>query len=75
MALIRDLYEGRAMARVMSFIAAVFIIVPALAPIIGGFIFKIYNWRSIFLMLTFMGCVPSVVWTATERDSACVKSQ
>lgn len=41
MALIRDLYEGRAMARVMSFIAAVFIIVPALAPIIGGFIFKI----------------------------------
>ena len=55
MALIRDLYEGRAMARVMSFIAAVFIIVPALAPIIGGFIFKIYNWRSIFLMLTFMG--------------------
>lgn len=51
MALIRDLYEGRA----MSFIAAVFIIVPALAPIIGGFIFKIYNWRSIFLMLTFMG--------------------
>ena len=55
MALIRDLYEGRAMARVMSFIAAIFIIVPALAPIIGGFIFKIYSWRSIFLMLTFMG--------------------
>ena len=67
MALIRDLYEGRAMARVMSFIAAVFIIVPALAPIIGGFIFKIYNWRSIFLMLTFMG-LACLAWFGLRQN-------
>ena len=34
-ALIRDLYEGRAMARIMSFIFMVFILTPMLAPALG----------------------------------------
>ena len=34
-ALIRDQYEGRAMARIMSFVMAVFILVPVLAPALG----------------------------------------
>ncbi|MBL8895013.1 MAG: MFS transporter, partial [Rhizobiales bacterium] len=34
-AMVRDLYEGRAMARVMSFVMAIFILVPILAPSIG----------------------------------------
>ena len=34
-AMIRDQYSGRDMARVMSFVMAVFILVPALAPSIG----------------------------------------
>jgi DHA1 family bicyclomycin/chloramphenicol resistance-like MFS transporter len=48
MAIIRDQYEGRAMARVMSFIMAVFIIVPAVAPALGQVILMVAGWRAIF---------------------------
>jgi len=48
MALIRDRFEGRRMARVMSFVMMVFILVPMLAPTIGQGILSIAGWRSIF---------------------------
>jgi MFS transporter, DHA1 family, multidrug resistance protein len=48
-ALVRDLYQGRAMARVMSFSFGVFILVPAIAPSVGQLIMQAFGWRSIFL--------------------------
>ncbi|MFT2112441.1 multidrug effflux MFS transporter [Marinomonas sp. 2405UD68-3] len=47
-ALIRDLYKGAAMARIMSFVMMVFILVPMLAPIFGQFLLSISDWRGIF---------------------------
>jgi len=48
-ALVRDLYKGREMAQVMSFSMGVFVLVPAVAPLIGQWIMGAYGWRSIFL--------------------------
>ncbi len=48
MALVRDLYAGRAMARIMSFVMAVFIVVPALAPSLGMVVANTFGWRAIF---------------------------
>lgn len=48
LALVRDQYEGRAMARVMSFVMTVFILVPMIAPIMGQTILLFSGWRSIF---------------------------
>ena len=48
MAIIRDRYEGRAMAQVMSFIMAVFIVVPAIAPAFGQGVLLLAGWRAIF---------------------------
>jgi DHA1 family bicyclomycin/chloramphenicol resistance-like MFS transporter len=48
-ALVRDQYEGRAMARIMSFVMAVFILVPAIAPAWGQAILFIADWRAIFV--------------------------
>lgn len=48
MALVRDRYEGRTMARLMSFAMAVFILVPTIAPSIGQGILSAAGWRSIF---------------------------
>lgn len=48
-ALTRDLYSGREMARILSFIMLVFTLVPALAPSLGALIIAISNWRSIFI--------------------------
>lgn len=48
LALVRDQYEGRAMARVMSFVMTVFIIVPMIAPTLGQAILLFASWRAIF---------------------------
>ena len=49
-AMIRDQYVGRDMARVMSFVMGIFIFVPALAPSIGQVILYIAHWRAIFIL-------------------------
>jgi DHA1 family bicyclomycin/chloramphenicol resistance-like MFS transporter len=48
MALVRDQYGGRSMARVMSFVMAVFILVPVVAPAFGQAVLLVANWRAIF---------------------------
>ena len=48
LALVRDQYEGRAMARVMSFVMTVFILVPMIAPTLGQAILLFSGWRTIF---------------------------
>ncbi len=47
-AMIRDIYSGDYMARIMSFISVVFILVPIIAPALGKFILDHYNWQTIF---------------------------
>ena len=49
-ALVRDQYKGREMARVMSFVMTVFILVPIFAPAVGQGILLIADWRFIFVM-------------------------
>ncbi len=48
LALVRDRFEGRAMARVMSFIMTIFILVPMIAPSLGQTILLFSGWRAIF---------------------------
>ena len=50
-ALIRDQFEGRTMARVMSSITSIFIVIPAAAPAIGQGILMVSSWRGIFAVL------------------------
>lgn len=50
-AIIRDLYHDAAAARLLSMVTMIFSIAPALAPILGGWIVKHSNWRTIFLVL------------------------
>lgn len=49
LAMVRDLYVGREMARIVSFIMTIFIMVPAIAPSIGAVIIAFSNWRGIFI--------------------------
>jgi DHA1 family bicyclomycin/chloramphenicol resistance-like MFS transporter len=55
LAVIRDKYEGEAMARVMSFIMMVFILVPMLAPIFGQTILFWFSWQHIFSSFLLFG--------------------
>lgn len=47
-AIIRDMYSGDYMARIMSFVTVVFILVPVVAPALGKFVLDYYNWHGIF---------------------------
>ena len=47
-AMIRDSYEGDYMAKVMSFIVMIFILIPIVAPTLGQFLMNAYNWQAIF---------------------------
>ncbi|MCP4184411.1 MAG: multidrug effflux MFS transporter, partial [Hyphomicrobiales bacterium] len=66
LALVRDSYEGRAMARIMSIVMAVFILVPSIAPAIGQAIILASGWRSIFTLLMAMAII-SVTWFALRQ--------
>jgi DHA1 family bicyclomycin/chloramphenicol resistance-like MFS transporter len=63
LALVRDRYAGRAMARVMSFVMTVFILVPMLAPTFGQAVLMFSGWRAIFLSFMFLAIV-TLVWFA-----------
>ena len=49
MSVLRDKYAGRDMARIMSLIMMIFILVPAIAPSLGLAIVHLAGWRAIFL--------------------------
>ncbi len=61
MALIRDEYEGRGMARIMSLIMMVFILVPMLAPMFGQLVVFLTNWRGIFYSFLLIAMI-LLVW-------------
>ena len=49
-AMVRDLFKGRDMARVISFVMMVFTLVPAVAPLMGRGVMLVAGWRAIFLV-------------------------
>ncbi|MGH1331355.1 MAG: MFS transporter [Paracoccaceae bacterium] len=49
-AMIRDQFEGAAMARIMSFMFTLFILIPMLAPLLGQSLLAISGWRGIFAL-------------------------
>lgn len=70
-AMVRDRYEGRAMARIMSLVTSVFILVPVLAPSLGQGILLVSNWRAIFWLLLTLGVVTSV-WFALRQEETLI---
>lgn len=71
-ALVRDRYEGRQMARVMSFVMTIFILVPVFAPAVGQLILKFSDWRAIFGLFLLMGLV-TVFWFGIRQPETLAK--
>ncbi len=62
-AIVRDSFKGRQMAKIMSLILMIFIGVPMVAPFAGQLILQVAGWRSIFLvLLVFALSVGSWFW-------------
>jgi DHA1 family bicyclomycin/chloramphenicol resistance-like MFS transporter len=79
-AVVRDLYDGVAMARFFSTLMLIGGVAPIVAPLIGGQILRVTDWRGVFVVLTVVGTVlTAFVWAklpetlpAVERHSGGV---
>ncbi|MBC7706982.1 MAG: multidrug effflux MFS transporter [Rhodoferax sp.] len=63
-AIIRDMYEPSQAQKVMSQVTIYFGVAPAIAPIIGGWLFVLAGWHSIFWFLSVVGLA---LWVANFR--------
>jgi DHA1 family bicyclomycin/chloramphenicol resistance-like MFS transporter len=60
-AMVRDRFSGNYMAKVMSFVVVIFILVPVVAPALGKIMLDLYGWKSIFYSQLLFG-VMVMLW-------------
>jgi MFS transporter, DHA1 family, multidrug resistance protein len=60
-AMVRDRYQGNAMASIMSMAMAIFILVPIIAPALGQLILLFAPWQAIFVLLLAIGAA-ALAW-------------
>ncbi|GGX66797.1 multidrug effflux MFS transporter [Streptomyces fructofermentans] len=62
-AVVRDLYDGVDMARFFSTLMLISGVAPIIAPLIGGQVLRVTDWRGVFHVLTVVGVVLTAsVW-------------
>ncbi|MGJ8527687.1 multidrug effflux MFS transporter [Maritalea sp.] len=61
MAIVRDSFEGRAMAQIMSFIMMIFMAMPIIAPSLGQAIILVTTWHFTFLFMAMMAII-TLTW-------------
>jgi len=68
-AIVRDLFDGLEAARFFSRLVIVFGLAPILAPIIGGQLLHVTDWRGIFVTLAAIGALLGVVCWRSLRET------
>ncbi|MET9731640.1 multidrug effflux MFS transporter [Streptomyces sp. NPDC006458] len=70
-AVVRDLYDGMAMARFFSTLMLISGAAPVVAPLIGGQVLRVTDWRGVFVILTVIGVLLlGLVWTRLPETLA-----
>ena len=72
MAIMRDMFKGREMAKIMSFVMMVFIMVPAIAPLLGQGIIVLAGWQAIFLVYILFAAVV-ILWFGLRQPETLPK--
>ncbi len=73
LAMVRDMYRGREMARIMSFAMMIFMVAPAIAPLMGQAIIHIAGWHAIFLVFVLFSAA-SLVWLGLRQPETLAKA-
>ena len=69
MAMVRDGQGGAAMARIMSFVMSVFMLVPILAPSIGQLVLFVASWRVIFVGFIGMALIAALLLQVRQEET------
>lgn len=71
--IVRDKYSGNDMARIMSLVMMIFVMVPALAPSLGQAVLWLGSWRDIFLLYVFYALL-IVLWIYCRLEETLPKA-
>jgi len=69
LAIVRDLFDGRAAATMLSRLFLVMGVAPVLAPTIGGEVLRFTSWRGVFAVLAVYGVVVLVLGSVGLRET------
>ena len=73
-AIIRDTRQGEEMAKTMSYIMGVFVLVPIIAPTLGAVLVSIGPWRGVFWLAVFAAVVV-LVWSRRLNETLDVANR
>jgi DHA1 family bicyclomycin/chloramphenicol resistance-like MFS transporter len=68
-AMVRDLFDREASAKVFSLLTLVLGVAPILAPLVGGYVLKFFGWRAIFGILAAFGVACLAAAAAGLRET------
>ncbi|WP_216870440.1 multidrug effflux MFS transporter [Modestobacter excelsi] len=68
-AVVRDLFDGRAAATMLSRLFLVLGVAPVLAPTIGGELLRFTSWRGVFALLAVYGLLLVAMGSAAVRET------
>lgn len=76
-AMIRDLFSGNEMAKVLSMVAMVMMSAPLIAPMLGALIVKFYDWQTIFFCLSIYSILVMLLllWRLPETNPRAKRNE
>ena len=74
-AMVRDVYSGDFMARIMSFITVVFLLVPTVAPAMGKWVLDTYNWQAIFYVQLIFAVLVSLWFWRRQPETLAIANR
>ena len=76
-AMIRDLFSGDEMAKVLSMVAIVMMSAPLIAPMLGALIVKFFDWQAIFLCLSLYSILVMLLllWRLPETNTQAKRNE
>ena len=58
--IIYDLFSGATLAKIGSYMGMVFSIVPAVAPVVGGYLQSLFGWRANFVLMLILVVIATI---------------
>lgn len=74
-ALVRDRYKGKEMARIMSLIMTIFILCPLFAPLLGQLLLTMTDWRGVFAFLAILALVACTWFSLRQEETLPVEKR
>ena len=75
---IRDWYQGKQVARLITITAMIMMLVPLFAPVLGGFLINLQGWKLVFYFLFAMSVVLFIIFyllIPESRDKASITNK